>query len=207
MPNHCFQTLSVTGPTEDVNAFHARVEGAKSIADAFLPFPKELEGEEVKNADGEVIGRVFTDEGYAWTINNWGTKWGDYDTDIISPPSDTDGEGHVSYSFTSAWSPFDTGLRKISEMFPTLLFSLTYKEEGNDYIGAAYIRQGRVFSADVNDSSMMPEMPEPDDDGYEDWDAYYEAIDALVDKCEEDAAQLMKDFDEEVKMFGEEVSA
>ena len=76
---------------------------------------------------------------YEWCVKNWGTKWGDTETDLMVHDDD-----QTMLSFQSAWSPPVEGLQKISEKFPTLTFVLTYSEEGMDFYGVALIRNGSL---------------------------------------------------------------
>lgn len=68
---------------------------------------------------------------YDWCNANWGSKWGDCDTDLVSE----EGNDQIEFSFSSAWSPPIEGIAHISTMFPTLTFHLSYQEEGMDFYG------------------------------------------------------------------------
>ena len=187
MPNHCFQTLSVTGPIEDVKRFHDKVTAPDNdgIARAYLPFPEKFQGEGITDKEGNVIGRVFTEEGYRWALDTWGTKWGDYDTEVVSEPAEVQGEGHASYQFSSAWSPMERGIFLISEKEPTLTFFISYKEEGNAFVGATAFRNGEVLGHhDIEDPKRFPDVPDND----EHWDDYYDALNELQQECEDAVA-------------------
>jgi hypothetical protein len=72
---------------------------------------------------------------YSWNVTNWGTKWdvavsadNEYpDTYIETSPN---GENQVAYyNFNTAWSPPMPAIAKLSEQYPSLLFTLSYEEE------------------------------------------------------------------------------
>lgn len=184
MPNHCWNTLSVTGPKDDLLAFHAAIdlsenEGA-GIIRAFLPFPAELEGEPITTPDGTVIGRAFTDEGYNWCLRNWGTKWGDYDTDVLTEPHElTDGTWSVSYGYNTAWGPAVEGVVNISAMFPTLTFQNFYEEMGMGFMGVVNAEKGQHVEHTISDDEL-PQYPNEED--YDTDEAYAEAEEAYHEK-------------------------
>lgn len=76
---------------------------------------------------------------YRWCINNWGTKWGDFQTKVVK-----DRCKQTVIKFESAWSPPTEALLTISKMFPKLKFHLRAKEE--DCKAWAYgIQNGRML--------------------------------------------------------------
>lgn len=188
MPNHVYNILNLTGPKEDILSFSNAVSVGRGddegIIRAFIPFPAELEGREILNKEGESIGRAFTDEGYKWCLNNWGTKWGDYETDVLVEPNELpDGSWAVSYTFVTAWSPADEAFTTIAKMFPTLTFDISWEEEGYQSIGA-FVAKGdkhvKLYTVDA-----VPEMPEnmwEDSDAEEDFrEKFLSVKSSLVD--------------------------
>jgi hypothetical protein len=88
MPNHCNNTLGITGPKEDVEQFIELITNMGSNKDNdpyelfknLLPMPKELEGtiSPSKERNEQLIEKYGSDNWYDWCNSNWGTKWGDY---------------------------------------------------------------------------------------------------------------------------------
>jgi hypothetical protein len=88
MPNHCNNTLGITGPTKDIEEFIELVtnkgpdkdENEYELFNNLLPMPKELEGTTSSSKEGNVdlIDKYGHDNWYDWCNANWGTKWGDY---------------------------------------------------------------------------------------------------------------------------------
>jgi len=89
----------------------------------------------------------FNSGGYEWCRDNWGTKWGIYDTVIEdSNLEDVEEEfGKVFISFNSAWSPPLPIIKKMAEAFPDLTFSLLYYERGAQYCGVLTIKKGQIL--------------------------------------------------------------
>lgn len=88
MPNHCNNTLGITGPKEDIEQFIKLVTNTGPDKDDvkyelfknLLPMPKELEGttSPSKEKNEQLIEKYGSDNWYDWCNSNWGTKWGDY---------------------------------------------------------------------------------------------------------------------------------
>ena len=83
------------------------------------------------------IDEMFSgNDWYSWNVRNWGTKW-----DVAVSPDDKypdtymegptpNGENLVVYyNMNTAWSPPFPAMEKLSEQYPSLLFTLSYEEE------------------------------------------------------------------------------
>lgn len=195
MPNHVSNTLSITGPEQDVRAFHAAVSidrGEDSgIIRTFLPFPTELEGKDITDKNGDVVGRAFSDEGYNWCLKNWGTKWGDYDTDVVSEPSEIiDGDWQVIYSYDTAWSPADAAIITIAKQFPNLTFAVSWQEEGFQSCGALVAKGENHVSGYVSEDAF-PDFPDWDDEGA--CEKFREEWSELIDAAQGSAFRQLAD--------------
>lgn len=175
MPNWCDNTLRVTGNAEALKRFVGDItndDESIEIMKNLLPFPTELEGKDILDKDGNAIARAFTDEGYSWCLRNWGTKWGDCETEITVNDPD-----YLVIKFQTAWSPALAGIERISRMFPALMFQTDWVEEGMQSIGAASYQDGQESIYDVPESDF-PSWEE-DEDGETDWQAMADAVDQL----------------------------
>jgi hypothetical protein len=132
MPNHVDQDLFITGPADDIAEFKKVAQHGEEIisAESFIPYPKKYEGQ---------VG--YNSGGYEWCIENWGTKWGIYDGELVN-----EREGGLTYRFQSAWSPPIPVIKKMSEMFPKLLFTLRYYECGMEFKGTLTCKNGKPLS-------------------------------------------------------------
>ena len=61
---------------------------------------------------------------YDWACANWGTKWNAYDQSILD-----DNLNEVSIQFNTAWASPTPVIEALSNMFPSLKFTLTYADE------------------------------------------------------------------------------
>jgi len=173
MPNHVDNDLYVYGPTKKLNEFMAFAkasdpDGEALVTEKFIPYPdkfKEMDEEakvfnemrERKRLAGEDISGLewkkdgYNSGGYEWCIENWGTKWGIYDSvlqdadGLGSDPDDCDDEAEIMYNFNSAWSPPNPVILKMSEMFPELEFDLRYFECGAAFNGTFRCQAGKVL--------------------------------------------------------------
>lgn len=179
MPNWCDNNLRVTGDAEALKRFVVDItneDESISILKNLVPFPAELEGKDILDKDGNVFGKTLTDDGYSWCLRNWGTKWGDCETEITVNDPD-----HLVIRFQSAWSPALAGIERISRLFPTLTFQTDWVEEGLQSIGAASYQDGRESVYDVPESDF-PSWEE-DENGEIDWQAQHDAVGELREQA------------------------
>ena len=146
MPNHCANRLTVKGPAAQVEAFRERAKGEEEVLDLnkFIPMPEDFRNTEPPNHDADQAAALTKKYGkpdwYTWTATNWGTKWGCYDGEIVD-----EGDGHVTYQFYTASSPFKQSvLQKMSKGYPGLLFTLTFAEQLMDFWGVWDAAEGDI---------------------------------------------------------------
>lgn len=58
---------------------------------------------------------------YTWNVENWGTKWGSYDTELID---------ERTIQFDTAWSPPLPVIETLSKKYPQIKFELSSFDEG-----------------------------------------------------------------------------
>lgn len=195
MPNHVDNTLTVTGPEDDVRAFHAAInltdDDNSGIIRAFIPFPKVLEGKEILNKDGESVGRAFTDDGYSWCLKNWGTKWGDYDTQILYGPEEirtSPGNWGVVYQYFTAWSPADAAIATIAKHFPNLTFEVSWEEEGYQSCGSLAAK-GECVATNYIPAEALPEWPDWNNE--DETEEFYQSFTDTKDKALSDVSERL----------------
>jgi hypothetical protein len=125
MPNWCQNALVITG---DLDAFSKWLNGEPFTLNKIKPMPPEYK-------DGE------SGQWYDWAVENWGTKW---DVDAQIEPSDIEGDNHAYAVFESAWAPPCAAIRTLSELLPTVMFRLSYLEEGVGFCGCSIFKEGMV---------------------------------------------------------------
>lgn len=149
MPNHCGNILRVTGDVELLDEFREFAQGygpewdgrkktdiIKLDLNKFMPVPRNI-----VNARKSPTADAFNSGGYEWCSSNWGTKWGCYD---VSVEQQSDKE--LRYDFSTAWSPFGTGvLEAMSERFPGLKFEHKFAEGGMGFGGIRTAAMGEVL--------------------------------------------------------------
>lgn len=131
MPNWVTNTMTVTGPKDDLRSFIIKAatphDGDESVL-SFLNFiapasPADIEGE----------------KWYNWNVNNWGTKW-----DACRPRMKQVIDGGAVYVFDTAWDLPLPVFVKMVEDFPTLTFEIRCLEEqgwGMEFLGENGILQ------------------------------------------------------------------
>lgn len=159
MPNHCQNTLRITGPKEDLERFQEESKGRKpdyaeespgerkEIRESILhrlnfhslvPIPEE-------SIQAGYNGTLNPDvsSGYMAEIEEWGVKWGAY----AVQENDREKTTELEYVFDTAWSPPIIWLDKVAPMFPTLRFDMRYEEPGVGFIGH-YVLEGETVLLD-----------------------------------------------------------
>jgi len=93
---------------------------------------------------------------YDWACTQWGTKWGDCETEVEHTADAT------NIRYETAWGPFsETFFETLAMTYPTLTFIHCGTEESNDYVFVAgYHNTSRHFR-----SSSVPDI---DIEDYED---------------------------------------
>ena len=117
---------------------------------------------------------------YEWCVEKWGTKWGDCDTELLDA-SDT-----IDMRFDSAWSPPVDGIIHISTLFPNLLFSMSWAEEGMDFYGGMAVKNGQ-HALHEGEITALPNYTEVDwdsDNAHDQWEKVSDAILEAREACE-----------------------
>jgi hypothetical protein len=155
MPNWCDNGLIITGPAAELAKFKKKAASLKTTTDgvkvdfnfeAFLPLPKILEAptascsDVLTRADKARIKATGYKDWYHRNLNVLGTKWD------VGGELTINEKNRLGYTFASAWSPPDEGVRKISELYPKLHFTLDYDEPGMDFAGVDEIENGEFVS-------------------------------------------------------------
>jgi hypothetical protein len=166
MPNWCANNLMVTGELSELERFRAAItteSGGIEILSLLVPVPASVSASEY-----------------------WGSKWGDCDTDA----NELDEIGFVLW-FSSAWAPPVEGFRKVSGLFPSLLFVLEFEESGMDFCGAAVCRAGEFELVEFSISEDTAGVDWSIDFDLQDWDAVSDAVNELKARAAVEALALL----------------
>lgn len=157
MPNWCHNTLTVEGSERELKRFSERVSQPQheDYADGSPLYFSSLVPEPVnEESDNGLI-----DDWYWWRVEHWGSKWepnfGEPFLALGAPGADPSKENkglssreELSYKFDTAWSPPSPWVRQASRLFPSLRFTLSYGEPGNDFAGREVFISGQVVEAE-----------------------------------------------------------
>lgn len=124
---------------------------------------------------------------YNWNISNWGTKWDASDVAFFER------DNLLIYEFSTAWSPPEPVIVKLSKLFPNCDIEHIYEEE-QGWGGHVYIKNGVI---NVNKTWDIPETHKDIIDrggecGCSDTEKYY-------DDCFSYRASLDEALDEKIK--------
>jgi len=121
MANHCTNTISVTGDTQELKRFY----------DFFKSHIKEHGMVDIEG----LLGYSLKDKD---VYNEAGTRWIEIN---YMDELNAENQEFLSIGTSSAWSPPLTLFRQLSEKFK-LNFTIKYEESGNDFGGSAEIVDG-----------------------------------------------------------------
>lgn len=151
MPNHVYNTVTITGDEDDllrlkrllsmpqpiqlskgefdnlIFNFHSLITPDQSIWDEYY-------GSKPKGQSLEESLKFASNHWYDWNIRNWGTKWNAYDESISDNLSDESVKSYyITYEFNTAWSApagiIEALAKKIHELKLNVSFSWIYEEE------------------------------------------------------------------------------
>lgn len=127
MPNLCGNRLMIYGDEHTLKRFRKAVwESNKTFLSTFHPIPRHIAKD--------------TDASYKWRIQNWSTR-----SDIgIKDIQDLSQEEAITLYFDTAWSPPFEGIKRISLLFPSLIFNLEAYEPGNGIHDGGCFVQGKL---------------------------------------------------------------
>lgn len=153
MANHCFNSISITGPILDVRAFMVAASNNETGMcldfNTVVPVPKKLcepnssspngENKNEQNQSDQTDSTSFSD----WIEKNWGSKWIKCDDEGWEEYESKNGDSlSISVSAETAWSPPTEFFLNASKKFPTLTFFNEFNEPGAEFIGDHVIKNG-----------------------------------------------------------------
>jgi len=219
MPNHCLNTLTISGITPDqwtqlAATFNGTDEKQGSFLRTFCPEPDWVN---IPNEMGEFpvldqeTGSCHWSDGksdnrwYQWRIKHWGTKWDVYECDeelINQTPC-----AEIVVSYSTAWSPVNEHfLETASNVFPEALFVNRYEEEGEDYCGVTVAKAGKALDfteslSAIRDAfvrKLNPDLPDDADtyEVYEEqelWEEFSECIGYCLCRIASDLTQQLNE--------------
>jgi len=146
MPNWCECRVEFDGAAEEIERLFDFVgltgEPPEFSFNRIIPYPDEFAERDRAydavrpHADPDTARAVFVARygtftsgfgvgGYEWCCANWGTKWPAQSVDLI--------DGAVV--FDTAWEPPLPIIRRLMQLFPSVVIDLTYREEGAGFEG------------------------------------------------------------------------
>ena len=190
MPNWCNNTMDIHGEYEELKRFslacQAKKEddGGKYLSfNQLFPIPAELEdtvagwfGDTEKQAEQTAkeksnIEKYGYKDWYEWALANYGSKWGAKNVEFGDEV--TEGATRITATYESAWGPTDGLIRKISELFPSLVFAVVSTEESDAFVCYSIFRNGELIAED----GETPEIPAEIEKLHEtDTDLFYEKL-------------------------------
>lgn len=86
---------------------------------------------------------------YEWRVQNWGTKWNAYHTEI-----QTENDTEIVVLFDTAWSLAEPVYEAIAERFPELYINVQYIDEGGGFAGELVLSGGQYTDYPCSDEDF-----------------------------------------------------
>jgi hypothetical protein len=233
MPNWCYNTVNIYGPTDEVKRLRATIATEQGGWRDLMPMPEALKGTTSPTpdspdphphwanlvADGSMTQERYDElvasnikryedgqkvkeltgytDWYEWCVSNWGTKWGDCDTQIGEVTQVTPTIAHFHSYFETAWGPYDERFWEIATSNFEVAVIIWNTEESDAFYGTqAFYKGERIYDDQTNEYINLPEYDDDDPQAYFDAkDKWYSfasersednAISALCDLLEGD---------------------
>lgn len=135
MPNWCNNKLAIYGLEEEVKRFRDQAIGYSPWTHIREQKENALNFHSLVPVPSEVLAAGYEPAGYEWELRNWGCKWGPGSAELAD-----EWEGHLTYTFDTAWSPPVPFLSKLAPQWPTLMFLLEYEEMGMGFKGITKVQ-------------------------------------------------------------------
>ena len=140
MPNWCSNSTLITGSQTEISQL------------ANIIITKDGENETVKITN-LLPQPTDVEPTVQWQWENWGIKWGDCDSYITDQKDDA-----LSLTYETPWGPFEPHFwQKVSQQFPSLVFSTTFDEGGMCFHGVMAIRNGEVLYEETREYPDLPD--------------------------------------------------
>ena len=164
MPNHVTHILTLDGSTKDVEQLKTTLLNEDGEIDFNLAFPmpdelkntasptriitqKEYDNQDMNSTFGkgitkkmskEFISKYGVDNWYDWKLENWGTKWGGYNSFEID---------ENTFEFLTAWSTPVPFFEKLSVDNPNVTIIVKYADEDLGYnVGEYHLLNGEIIN-------------------------------------------------------------
>lgn len=154
MPNICTNHVEITGP-------------AKDIKEIWEKYKTEDEGhlDELCLSFNKILPRPKDHKDLcSWSNENWGTKWdvmNCYNSEVYLE------DGHMLFSYDTAWGPGDRVLLHLSKLYPEIEIELEYYEFGCMFAGKDKYKGGEIVEEFyTEDETKLREMYPEDFEDY-----------------------------------------
>ena len=125
MPNYVYNVLSIIGSKTEIDRFYNANKGERELSfNMLVPEPENYD-----------VGHQSSNW-YEWRCNNWGCKWDSSDTEYKMK------NNMGQYTFSTPWNYPLAWLKTVSKIFPTLTFHIKYEDEGFNFFGASFVKNG-----------------------------------------------------------------
>lgn len=129
MPNWCYNTLTIEGSTEKLEAFRVFAVGDETVHNHETGQPEQLQFCFKRFIPLPTLTMDDDWDELDWCQEHWDTKWEPDSVEVIATPL------ALTYTFQTAWAPPMSVIFAAAERFPMLKFMLDYEEPGIGFKG------------------------------------------------------------------------
>ncbi len=146
MPNHCYQSVYLHGPTHLIQHLHAALSKPEpEFCSTIAPMPFEVWAHEERRPD------QLMPDWYEWRVENWGTKWDVCEVEIIEPLAHEDVFDKSWFSFRcwTAWGAPIPVWDKLHAM--GIEVQADYQDEGGMFEGEYHHGEDRSWDPEIKE--------------------------------------------------------
>ncbi len=136
MPNWCDNTISISGPAEQLSPIFTKLkeDDSSGLCSILHPMPENTFTGNLGEDERKKCAEENIPNWYDWCSANWGTKWDTCDGDWNYEDAG-DGQAILSGNFQTAWGPPVGVYTHCQEAHPDLHIEAMYYEGGCAFAG------------------------------------------------------------------------
>ena len=168
MPNWCDNTISISGPAEQVSPIYTKLkeDEERGLCSVLHPMPKNTFTGNLGEKERKACAEENIPNWYDWCTANWGTKWDTCDGDWNYEDAG-DGQAILSGNFQTAWGPPVGVYTHCQEAHPDLHIEAMYYEGGCAFAGMWNSIDGEDhYSLEGTKKELEDQLPEELNDAF-----------------------------------------
>ena len=192
MPNYVYSKLQVIGNEKDINEIHDYVVNQENFIYDLLPLPKEAT---TLIGGMSIFATVINDgvDGYQMAVKLWGSKW--VTVEDVYAKFNLQSTCNFVIDLESAWSSPIAAIKKISKIYPNLIFIMASIEEQPCFAFVSAYHNGEVIDTKDCYETFIPSVSWEENEQLAD-EEFNEYLEKITEKMSDKKNEYLVYFDE-----------